>query len=152
MSSSGVAGTGLAVTFSPGYGLAAGGIPASPGTVSGQLTLTPQAPAVLPGLATQRFLTASNASVGSTVQTYLNGTTVSVKIVAAVSSFPTVSGSGGGLIVDLGSVQAVLARGGLEPAPVTQWWLATPGQTPGAPVPRARPRRACPASCHRDRP
>ena len=132
VSSSGVAGTGLAVTFSPGYGLASGG---TPGTVSGQLTLTPQAPAVLPGLATQRFLTASNASVGSTVQTFFNGTILSVKIVAAVSSFPTVSGRGGALIVDLGSVQAVLARGGLEPAPVTQWWLATPGPTPGAPGP-----------------
>ena len=130
VSSSGAAGTGLAVTFSPGYGLAAGG---TPGTVSGQLTLTPQAPAVLPGLATQRYLTASNASVGSTVQTFFNGTTVSVRIVAAVSSFPTVSGGGGALIVDLGSVQALLARGGLEPAPVTQWWLATPGPPPSAP-------------------
>jgi hypothetical protein len=129
VSSSGVAGTGLAVTFSPGYGLAAGG---TPGTVSGQLTLTPQAPAVLPGLATQRYLTASNANVGSTVQTFINGTILSVKIVAAVSNFPTVSGTGGGLIVDLGSVQAMLARGGLEPAPVTQWWLATPGPAPGA--------------------
>jgi hypothetical protein len=130
VSSSGVAGTGLAVTFSPGYGLAAGG---TPGTVSGQLTLTPQAPAVLPGLATQRYLTASNANVGSTVQTFINGTTVSVRIVAAVTNFPTVSGTGGGLIVDLGSVQAMLARGGLEPAPVTQWWLATPGPALGAP-------------------
>jgi hypothetical protein len=122
VSSSGAAGTGLA----------AGG---TPGTVSGQLTLTPQAPAVLPGLATQRYLTASNANVGSTVQTFFNGTILSVKIVAAVSNFPTVSGTGGGLIVDLGSVQAMLARGGLEPAPVTQWWLATSGQTPGVPGP-----------------
>jgi hypothetical protein len=130
VSSSGVAGTGLAVTFSPGYGLAAGG---TPGTVPGQLTLTPQAPAVLPGLATQRYLTASNANVGSTVQTFFNGTILSVRIVAAVSNFPTVSGTGGGLIVDLGSVQAMLARGGLEPAPVTQWWLATPGPAPEAP-------------------
>ena len=32
------------MTFSPGYGLVAGG---TPGTVPGQLTLTPQAPAVL---------------------------------------------------------------------------------------------------------
>ena len=112
MSSSGVAGTGLAVTFSPGYGRASG---RTPGTVSGQLTLAPQAPAVLPGLATQRFLTASNASVGSTVQTFFNGTILSVTIVAAVSSFPTVSGGGGALIVDLGSVQALLARGAWNP-------------------------------------
>jgi hypothetical protein len=132
VSSSGVAGTGLAVTFSPGYGLAAGG---TPGTVPGQLTLTPQAPAVLPGLATQRFLTASNANLGSTVQTFFNGAILSVKIVAVVSNFPTVSGRGGGLIVDLGSVQAMLARGGLEPAPVTQWWLATPGHNPDVPGP-----------------
>ena len=122
------------MTFSPGYGLASGGIPGvPPSTVSGQLTLTPQAPAVLPGLATQRYLTSSNAGVGSTVQTFIDGMVVSVKIVAAVSNFPTVSGSGGGLIVDLGSVQALLAGGALEPAPVTQWWLATPGLPPGPP-------------------
>jgi hypothetical protein len=106
--------------------------------VSGQLTLTPQAQAVLPGLATQRYLTASNASVGSTVQTLIDGAVVSVKIVAAVRTFPTVSGSGGALIVDLGSVQALLAREALEPAPVTQWWLATRGPAPGL-VPGAVP-------------
>ena len=120
------AGSALAVTFSPGYGLAASGysgIP--PRTVSGQLALTPQAPAVLPGLATQDFLSTSNTSVGSTVQTGINGATVSVKIVAAVKNFPTVTGSGGALIVDLGTLQAFLGRGSLDPAPVTQWWLAT---------------------------
>jgi hypothetical protein len=139
VSSAAVAGTGLAVTFGTGYGLASGGIPGvPPSTVSGQLTLTPQAQAVLPGLATQRYLTASNASVGSTVQTLIDGAVVSVKIVAAVRTFPTVSGSGGALIVDLGSVQALLAREALEPAPVTQWWLATRGPAPGL-VPGAVP-------------
>jgi hypothetical protein len=118
------------VTFGTGYGLASGGIPGvPPSTVSGQLTLTPQAQAVLPGLATQRYLTASNASVGSTVQTLIDGAVVSVKIVAAVRTFPTVS---------LGSVQALLAREALEPAPVTQWWLATPGPAPG-PAPPGQP-------------
>jgi hypothetical protein len=139
VSSAAVAGTGLAVTFGTGYGLASGGFPGvPPSTVSGQLTLTPQAQAVLPGLATQRYLTASNTSVGSTVQTLIDGAVVSVKIVAAVRTFPTVSGSGGALIVDLGSVQALLAREALEPAPVTQWWLATPGPPPG-PAPPGQP-------------
>ena len=131
------AGSALAVTFSPGYGLAAGGLPGiPPRPVTGQLALAPAAPGVIPGLATQRYLDASNASVGSTVQTDINGTTVAVQIVAAVRTFPTVSGSGGALIVDLGALQAVLAGGSLAPAPVTQWWLATAGpagRVPGIP-------------------
>jgi len=114
-------GSALAVTFQPGYGLAASGIPhIPPATVGGQLTLTPSAPRVIPGLATRRFLAVSNASVGSTVQVNVAGAAVSVKIVAAMSTFPTVTGNGGGLIVDLGTLQSVLAHGLVEPAPVTQ--------------------------------
>jgi hypothetical protein len=127
-SSAASAGSALAVTFQPGYGLAASGIfGIPPTTVDGQLALTPSAPGVIPGLATQRFLAASHANVGSTVPTNLDGAIVIVKIVAAVSTFPSVSGNGGGLIVDLGTLQAVLGRGLVVPAPVTQWWLAASG-------------------------
>ena len=122
----------LAVTFDPGYGEAAsgfGGVP--PTSVDAQLQMT-SAPlaTVIPALATQRYLAASNASVGSTVQANINGAVISVKIVAAVTTFPTVSAGGGALIVDLGRVQDLLTGRGLEPAQVTQWWLATSSGIP----------------------
>jgi hypothetical protein len=125
----------LAVTFSPGYGLAASGISGiPPSTVDGQLQLVPALAAeVIPGLATRSFLAANSASVGSTVQTDINGATLSVKIVAAVATFPTVSGSGGALVVDLGTLQGVLNAEALPPAEATQWWLATSGTPPGVP-------------------
>jgi len=130
VSSASAAGNALAVTFSPGYGLAPSGYPGvPPSDISAQLALVPAAPVVIPGLATQGYLTASNTSVGSTVQANIDGATVSVKIVGAVTSFPTVTGSGGGLIVNLGTLQSVLVAASLEPAPVTQWWLATAGRS-----------------------
>jgi hypothetical protein len=124
----------LSVTFNPGYGLAASGLEGAPPTaVAAQLQLTAAAPApVIPGLATQSYLAASNASVGSTVQTDVNGAIVSVQIVAAVATFPTVSASGGALIIDLGRVQNILASSGLAPALATQWWLATSSGSPGS--------------------
>jgi hypothetical protein len=107
------------------------GVP--PTAVAAQLELTAAAPvAAIPGLATQGYLAASNVSVGSTVQTDVNGTIVSVKIVAAVATFPTVSARGGALIIDLGSVQNILASGGLAPALATQWWLATSSGSTGS--------------------
>ncbi len=133
VSSAGEAGRGaLAVTFSPGYGLAASGFGnAPPSSIDAQLLMTsaPSATAI-PGLATQRYLAASNASVGSTVQDSINGAVISVKIVAAATTFPTVSAGGGALIVDLGRLQDLLTRSGLGPAQVTQWWLATTSGVP----------------------
>jgi hypothetical protein len=76
-------------------------------------------------VATQAFLAASNAGVGSVVQASIDGTVIGVRVIAAVTAFPTVTGSHGALIVDLGAVQAVLAEELLQPAQVTQWWLAT---------------------------
>ncbi len=115
------------MTFATGYGLASSGFSgAPPFPIASQLTLTiPARTAVVPGLATQRFLAAANAGVGSIVQTSINGASVSVKIVAAVATFPTVTGSGGGLIIDLGTLQHLLTVGSLAPAQATQWWVAT---------------------------
>ena len=151
VSSIGVSGPGtLAVTFSPGYGQASSGLPGFPPTsIDGQLELSSAPPAlVIPGLATRQFLATNNASVGSTVQTTINGATISVRIVAAVTTFPTVSAPGGALIIDLASLQNILNGSGLEAAPVTQWWLATSSGVSG--VSGVRP--GWPPPCRRDRP
>ena len=140
LSSSAVRGAALAVTFDPGYGMGFNGFygrpakPVPPTPLAGQLALAPRSPVpVLPGLATRGFLAASNASVGSVVQADIDGTVVGVRIVAAVTAFPAVPGSPGGLIVDLGTLQAILAGELVQPAQVTQWWLATVPGVPGAP-------------------
>ena len=124
----GASGRVLSVTLDPGYGLAASGSNAPPSQVGGELTLTGTPPVTaLPGIATRRFLAAANASVGSVVQADVNGGVLSVRIVGQVTTFPTVTGSGGGLLVDLGRLQDVLASSSLSPAQPNQWWLATTG-------------------------
>jgi ABC-type antimicrobial peptide transport system permease subunit len=87
--------------------------------------------AALPGLATQRFLAATSASVGSVVQADINGAVLSVKIVGEVTSFPTVTQGGGALLVDLGRLQDVLTSSSLAPVQPNEWWLATTGGTGG---------------------
>jgi FtsX-like permease family len=121
------------VTFGTGFGQGASGLAGVPPIpLSGQVALTavpPRTVLVMPGIATDSYLTANGARVGSTVQATLDGTSVGVHIVAAVSSFPTITQAGGNgsgaLIVDLASVQNFLTGSDMTPAPVTQWWLAT---------------------------
>ncbi len=129
----GASGTALSVTFDPGYGLARGSFPGQPPSpVGGQLTLTGTPPVTaLPGIATQPYLAATNASVGSVVQADVNGAVLSVRIVGSVATFPTVSVSGGALLVDLGRLQDVLSSSSLAPAQPDQWWLATSGGASG---------------------
>jgi hypothetical protein len=138
--SSAVQGSALVVTFGAGYGMGFNGFhgnppkPVPPVPLAGELALAPHAAlAAVPGVATQAFLAASNAGVGSVVQASIDGTVIGVRIVAAVTAFPTVTGSHGALIVDLGALQAVLAEELLLPAQVTQWWLATAPGGSGVP-------------------
>jgi predicted lysophospholipase L1 biosynthesis ABC-type transport system permease subunit len=140
ISSRAVRGSALTVSFEPGYGMGFNGFhgipakPVPPTPLAGELALAPHSSAgVVPGLATEGFLAASNAGVGSVVQADIDGTVIGVRIVAAVAAFPTVPGSHGGLVVDLGALQAVLASELLPPAPVTQWWLATGSPSAGVP-------------------
>ena len=118
------------LSFDPGHALAAGPNPGSPPEpVYGQLALTDSAPlpAVLPAIATGGYLRATSTQVGSVTSATISGASVPVKIVAEVTSFPTVPPGSGALIVDLAAVQQVLNSRSLAPVPVTQWWLATSG-------------------------
>jgi hypothetical protein len=124
----GASGRALSVTLDPGFGLAqgVGGVPPSP--LGGELTLTGTPPvAALPGIATRQFLAATSSAVGSVVQADVNGAVLSVRIVGQVTTFPTVTASGGALLVDLGRLQDVLSSSSLSPAQPSQWWLATTG-------------------------
>jgi len=96
--------------------------------------------ATIPGIATGAFLRTNSVGVGDTVAaTVGGGTTLAVNIVAAVSTFPTVSGTDGAVIVDLPSVQDYLASQSLTPLPVTEWWLSTAGHRVPPRLPGALP-------------
>ncbi len=101
--------------------------------LAGQVSLSvPDRAAVVPAIATRAFDSANNAGVGSIVQTTVDRTTtVPAKIVAEVSAFPTITGSG--LVMDLSTLEAFLVSHGTAPVAVTQWWLATAdGQVPAS--------------------
>lgn len=84
-------------------------------------------PAYVPGIATSKFLTANNLGVGSEIQIGDGQATIDVRIAAEIKSFPTITASGGGVIVDETAVQELVTALGQAPVPVTEWWLATDG-------------------------
>ena len=113
-------------SFNSGFGQAALGGP--PESVMAQVALAAPAAralAPLPAIATSAFADAYNVGAGSVVQAALNGLQFPLKIVAVVKSFPTVTSSTGGLIIDLPAVQQRLVSQGALPLNVTEWWLAT---------------------------
>jgi len=131
-------------TFSPGFGQepASGAATPPPAAIPAQLVLLPAAARVtaIPAIATTAFMDANSAVIGSVVPVSVQGEQVPLRIVAEVTSFPTVTAPGGALITDLGSLQEYLVRQSAPPLPVTQWWLATadgsvpPAVTAGVPA------------------
>jgi hypothetical protein len=103
--------------------------PPTPPIVPGQLVLLPQADqvAAIPAIATRAYMDANSLAIGSVVQAFEGGAEIPLQIVGEVTSFPTVTASGGALITDLGSLQEYLGRQSLPPLPVTEWWLSTAG-------------------------
>jgi hypothetical protein len=127
-----ISGQAATFIFAPGHAPAfrAGALGAqTSGQITGQLLLLPRAArvAAIPAIATRAFMDVNSQAIGSVVPEFLGGAEVPLRIVAEVTSFPTVTAPGGALITDLGSLQAYLARRSFPPLPVTQWWLATAG-------------------------
>jgi len=124
--------TGQAATFlfNPGWmraGPVSNGLPPLPTQVPAQLALLPPAArvAAIPAIATTAFVDANSTGIGSVVAASIDGQQIPLRIVAEVSSFPTVTTPAGAIITDLGSVQEYLLRQSPPTLPVTQWWLAT---------------------------
>lgn len=125
------------LTFGPGYGEVTPPGARVPEPVQGTLLLTAAGGTipVIPAVATQSYLDASQAGLGGAARIQVNGVTIPMRIVASVAGFPTAA-PGGTLIVDQAAVQDILAAQAAPPLGVTQWWLATssPGVPPGLPA------------------
>ncbi len=133
------------VRFSPGDGgiTAFFGSPSAP--IDGAVTLRARLrDAPVPALATASYLRANQLQPDAVIQVAAGEATLTVQVVAVVSSFPTITSSEGGLIVDLSTVQEAVAAQGQAPVPVSEWWLATKsGQVPdGLPAATAVTSRA----------
>jgi hypothetical protein len=116
------------VVFHPGDGISPStGFVNSPSTpIPAVAILRSAVPSTeIPGVATAAFLRANNLETGSVVQVTAGQAPITVKIVASVGAFPTVTGPAGALIIDETAAQDLVAAQGLPPFGVTEWWLAT---------------------------
>lgn len=112
-----------AITPGDGQLVPRAGLPPLP--ISAQVALTARSGlSVVPGIVTSSFASASSVHVGSYVVASVGPYNVPVRVVAEVSSFPTV-GTASALIIDQRAVQALLASLSAPPLAVTSWWLAT---------------------------
>ncbi|MFF0787945.1 FtsX-like permease family protein [Streptomyces spiralis] len=107
------------------------------GSLSVRLQVTQPSQPQITALATDRFLTAAGARPGQRVDVTFDGRNVPVRITGSVRALPTTSAGpnqgdapdaahdGGGLLLDLRSVNRLLqSRYGDSAAP-TEWWLRT---------------------------
>ncbi|MFE3631064.1 FtsX-like permease family protein [Streptomyces goshikiensis] len=95
----------------------------------------------VPGIATRTYLDAVGAKVGDVVPVTLAGTSVPVRITAAVGSLPTAGDTA--VAVDAATAGRLLAaRGGMELPPPDEWWLPAASAHDRAPAEAAAELRA----------
>ncbi|MYR58716.1 ABC transporter permease, partial [Streptomyces sp. SID625] len=106
------------------------------GTVSVRLQVGQPARTEIAAVATDRFLASAGARTGQRMDVTFAGRNLPVRIVRAVHELPTTSGAGqsaapdaahdgGGILMDLRSVNRLLQSGYGESAEPTEWWLRT---------------------------
>lgn len=131
-----LAGHGAILRFMTGAGLS-NSFPAStalglPTTVNvpafGTVNVTMPGPSAVPAIATASFLAAAGEQVGEQYEITGLATNIPVLIVAEIAQFPTVSGTGGGLIINQAALQAFDETNGVGSVPVGQWWLRVAGK------------------------
>jgi len=112
-------------------------VPIPPGVVptrlTGQISLgaRPTERPPLPAIITKPFARVNSLKLGSVAQANVDGLTVPVRVVAEVTTFPTVPPASGAIVVDLAAIQDYVASLSMPPLPVTEWWLATGGTQAG---------------------
>ncbi|MCJ1676704.1 ABC transporter permease [Streptomyces sp. APSN-46.1] len=95
----------------------------------------------IPGIATRAYLAAVGASVGDVVPVTLDGTSVPVRVTAAVDSLPVAGDTA--LAIDVGTAgRLIAARGGLALPPPDEWWLPAASAHDPAPARAAAELRA----------
>ncbi|MFD8613866.1 FtsX-like permease family protein [Streptomyces sp. NPDC059631] len=105
-------------------------------TVSVRLQVGRPARTEIAAVATDRFLASAGARTGQRMDVTFAGRNLPVRIVRAVHELPTTSGAGqsaapdaahdgGGILMDLRSVNRLLQSGYGESAEPTEWWLRT---------------------------
>jgi hypothetical protein len=107
----------------------------SPENAFAQVAITAPPPSqAVPAIATAGYLAANRFHIGSTFPIAINGSPVTVDgsavtvlIVASVARFPTVFGPNRALIADLAEINDLLVGNQALPLPVTRWWLRTAG-------------------------
>jgi hypothetical protein len=124
-------GASLSVAFQPGSGISPAQFGTQASSLPGTLTVNAAGPAgALPVAATSAFVAATGQGLRSTFPVTVDGSTVRVVVVSVIPAFPTIDGTGGGLVADQSRLQEALAASGTQPPPVTEWWLRTDGAVP----------------------
>ncbi|MFI5641764.1 FtsX-like permease family protein [Streptomyces goshikiensis] len=147
-SGSGASPNGILLPDDPGHQDAAGGAPpllrlGYNGGAGSEVAVTTggAGAADVPGIATHAYLDALDAKVGDVVPVTLAGTSVPVRITAAVGSLPTAGDTA--VAVDAATAGRLLAaRGGLELPPPDEWWLPAASAHDRAPAEAAAELRA----------